>query len=79
MIKVVILLQSRDINLQVKHRPEIMRDGSGKIISMIWHEDDAQGVVDYLLYIDWSSVDAVVQYELTEEKKEDRRDGEKAG
>ncbi len=80
MIKLCIILGGSEITLALKYPPEIRKTfGTFQENDITFHEDDVDGIYDFLKFIDWSKVQAVLQYPVEEPKKEAPGHGQETG
>ena len=79
MIKLCILFHRQEINLVLRYEPKVLRRTNGRIKGLRFHTEDTDSAHDYLRYIDWDCVEAVLVYHVTEAKNEEAQHGEKTG
>lgn len=80
MIKLCIILSGSEITLALRHPPKIFKTfDTFRENDISFHEDDVDGVYDFLKFIDWSKVQAVLQYPMEEPKKEAAGNGQETG
>lgn len=75
MLKLCILLSSGEITLVLKHPPMINPKAPFCEGNITFHEDDVDGVYDFVKFIDWSHVIAILQYPAEEQQKEGGKHG----
>jgi hypothetical protein len=67
MIKLCILFHRQEINLVLRYEPKVLRRTNGRIKGLRFHTADAGRAHDYIRYLDWDCVEAVLVYRGTEE------------
>lgn len=79
MMKVCILFHRQEINLVLRHEPKVLRRANGRIKGMRFHTADAASAHDYIRYIDWDCVEAVLVYREAKPENKEEHHGEKTG